>query len=83
MFLNALNLLNLIQLILAQNEKEKNETYIGIAILTLFSIIFVMDLFGKQSLAKDKHLRKILAFFACLFIFIFIMVFISFKYKNS
>ena len=77
------NLLNIIQLILAQNEKEKLETYIGIAILTLFSIVFVMDLFGKQSLVKDKHLRKILTFFACLFIFIFIIIFISFKYKNS
>ncbi|MBP3630373.1 MAG: hypothetical protein J6J23_02670 [Clostridia bacterium] len=77
------NLLNLLPLILAQNEKQKAETYLGLAILALFSIVFIMDMFGKGTIGKDKHMKKILLFFSCLFIFIFIIIFISFKYKNS
>ncbi len=77
------NLLILCRLLLAQNEKQKAESYLGLAILALFSIVFIMDVFGKGSYGKNKDMKKILLFLSCLFIFIFIIIFISFKYQNS
>ena len=52
-----LNLLNLVPLILAQNDKQIAETYLGLAILTLFSIVFIMDLFGKETIGKTKEMK--------------------------
>ena len=56
------NLLKILPLILEQNEKQKAETYIGLAILALFSIVFIMDLYGKGSYSKNKEMKKILLF---------------------
>ena len=48
------NFVSVIQLLLAQNEKQKSETYVGICVLALLGCIFIIDMFAKESFAKES-----------------------------
>lgn len=68
------NICSIIQFILAQNEKQKSETYVGICVLALLSCIFIVDMFAKQKWAKEKALKQIYMLFAFVSIFVFIIL---------
>ena len=46
------NFVSVIQLLLAQNEKQKSETYVGICVLALLGCIFIIDMFAKEKFKK-------------------------------
>ena len=74
-------LLTIIQLVLAQNEAQKNETYFGICVLAILGCIFIIDVFAKDTIAKEKSLKRLLLFFSCLAIFVFIILYFYLQKK--
>ncbi|MGN1258977.1 MAG: hypothetical protein ACI4T8_01905 [Christensenellales bacterium] len=73
---NFLGVLKMLYFVLKQNDAEKNETILGIAIMAIVGCILLFDLFNKSTFAPNKLYRKILLFFAFLAVFVFLVMYI-------
>ncbi len=73
------NFVSVIQLLLAQNEKQKSETYVGICVLALLGCIFIIDMFAKESFAKEKALKKTYLFLSFVSIVVFFIFYFYIK----
>lgn len=75
------NLLNLIPLILAQNEAQKNETFVLLAVFALFACVLIAGTFSTP-FTKEKKVQKALTVIAVMVLFVFLVVYLIMKYNN-
>ena len=76
-----MNILNFIQLALAQNAAQKNETFVLLAIFALFACVIIVGTFSKP-FTKEKKVQKTLTVIAVMMLFIFLVVYLIMKYNN-
>lgn len=69
-------------LILAQNEAQKNETFLLLAIFALVGCGLIAGFFAKTAFTKEKAVKKPLIFLAVMAIFIFFVVYFIMKYNG-
>lgn len=62
-------------LILAQNEAQKNETFLVLGIFALIACGLIAGFFAKTPFTKEKSVKKPLIFLAIMVIFIFFVVY--------
>ena len=69
-------------LILAQNEAQKNETFLLLAIFALIGCGLIAGFFAKTAFTKEKAVKKPLIFLSIMAIFIFFVVYFIMKYNG-
>lgn len=74
--------MNIIQLILAQNEAQKNETFILLAIFALVACGLIAGAFAKTPFTKEKKIMRPLLIIAVMMLFVFAVVYLILKYNN-
>lgn len=72
-------IVNLISLCLAQNEAQKNETFLLLAIFAIIACIFIAGSFGPKPFTKEKKIQKPLLVIAAMILFIFFIVYLVYK----
>lgn len=72
-------ILNIISLCLAQNEAQKNETFLVMAIFALVACGFIAGCFGSKPFTKEKKVQKPLLVIAIMVLFIFFVIYLVYK----
>ena len=68
--------------ILAQNEAQKNETFLLLAIFALIGCGLIAGFFAGKPFTKEKAVRKPLIFLSVMALFIFFVVYFIMKYND-
>ena len=74
--------MNIIQLLLAQNEAQKTETFILLAVFALIACGLIAGAFAKTPYTKEKKVMRPLLVIAVMMLFVFAVVYIILKYNN-
>lgn len=74
-----LNILNTISLLLAQNEAQKHETFLLLAIFALVGCGLIAGNFAGKPFTKEKQVQKPLLIIALMMLFVFFVVFFMTK----
>lgn len=77
-----INTLLNISLILAQNEAQKTETFILLAVFALIACGLIAGYFAKTPFTKEKKIMKPLLIIAIMVLFVFFVVYLILKYNN-
>ena len=77
-----MNILATISLLLAQNEAQKNETVILLAVFALVACGLIAGFFAKTPFTKEKAISKPLLVIAIMVLFVFFVVYLIMKYNN-
>ena len=75
------NLLN-IPLILAQNEAQKTETFVLLAVFALIACVLIAGFFAKTPWTKEKKIMRPLLVISVMMLFVFFVVYLIMKYNN-
>lgn len=76
------NLLMNMHLILAQNEAQKTETFILLAIFALVACGLIAGAFAKTPFTKEKKVMRPLLIISLMVLFVFFVVYLILKYNN-
>lgn len=76
-------LLNVVSLLLAQNEAQKHETFIVLAVFALIGCVIIVGNFAKTPFTKEKKVQKPLVAIAFMILFVFFVVYFVMKYNNK
>lgn len=74
-------LLNVVSLCLAQNEAQKRETFLLLALFAIGACIFIVGCFGGKPFTKEKKVQKPLLVISAMMLFVFFVVYLV--YKNN
>ena len=74
-------LLNIISLCLAQNEAQKRETFLLLALFAIGACIFIWSCFSSKPFTKEKKVQKPLLVISAMMLFVFFVVYLV--YKNN
>ena len=69
-------------LMLAQNQAQKNETFVLLAVFALIGCGLLAGFFAKTPYTKEKNVKKPLIILSIMAIFIFFVVYFLTKYNN-
>ncbi len=73
---------SVVNFVLAQNSAQKNETFVLLAIFALVACAFIAGNFAKTPFTKEKKVQKPLLVIAFMMLFVFLVVYLIFKFKN-
>lgn len=71
-----------ISLLLAQNEAQKNETFLLLAIFAIIACVMLLGFFAKTPFTKEKAVSKPLIIICVMVLFVFFVVYLIMKYNN-
>lgn len=71
-----------IPLIVAQNEAQKNETFILLAVFALIACGLIAGYFAKTPYTKEKKVMIPMLIIAIMMLFVFFVVYLIMKYNN-
>ena len=77
-----INCLLNISLILAQNEAQKKETFILLAVFALIACGLIAGTFAGKPFTKEKKVQKALTVIAIMILFVFFVVYLIMKYNG-
>ena len=77
-----LSFLNFLTLLLAQNEAQKHETFLVLALFALVACVFIAGCFGPKPYTKEKQIQKPLLIIAIMALFVFFVVYIVYASKK-
>ena len=77
-----MNSLLLYSLVLAQNEAQKNETFILLAIFALVACVLLAGFFAKTPFTNEKAVKKPLIILSIMALFVFFVVYLIMKYNG-
>ena len=75
------NMLQSVSLILAQNEAQKHETFLLLAIFALIACGLIAGTFAKP-FTSEKKVQKTLTVIAVMVLFVFLVVYLIMKYND-
>ena len=70
------NFLNVISLLLAQNEAQKKETFVLLAVFALIACGFIAGCFAGKPFTKEKKVQKPLLVISVMMLFVFFVVYL-------